>query len=248
MNKLTDYILEPGNQLYRYDIVQPPKEWSTVFKNPEYVYPDTGIKNQIDAFFFFNSIFFAIETGRCALEKERKKGYPYQGLWITKCTIEESVKLFDLRDFVLCVELLSVLDRTGYGIFSDKFKTWKGIPLSKILPILRPIEDILLNPNDAYANVTVREAVLEIQKILEIQNDHIGHLLQLFTDYSNGVYFRKLLQDKGYEGYIFNETNSFCPIPGSDTICVFESIKFQPPHIEFTLKEKEAEASLDNLR
>jgi len=60
MNKLTDYILEPENQLYRYDIVQPPKEWSTVFKNPEYVYPDTGIKNQIDAFFFFNSIFLQL--------------------------------------------------------------------------------------------------------------------------------------------------------------------------------------------
>lgn len=245
MNKLADYILEPDSQLYRYDIVQPPKEWGTDFKNPEYIYSDTGAKNQFGAFFFFNSFEYAYNTAICALGKNKEKA---DGIWITKCTIEESVKLLDLRDFVLCVELLSVLDRTGYGIFCDEFKTWKGIPLSKLLPVLRPIEDILLNSNDAYANVTVREAVLEIQKILEIQNDHIGYLLQLFTDYSNGVYFRKLLQDNGYEGYIFNETNSFCPIPGSDTICVFKSIKFQPPHIEFTLNEKEAGASLDNLR
>ena len=38
MNELTDYILEPGSQLYRYDIVQPPKEWSTDYTNTEINY------------------------------------------------------------------------------------------------------------------------------------------------------------------------------------------------------------------
>lgn len=187
MNELTDYILEPGSQLFRYDIVQPPKEWSVEFKNPEYVYPDTGAKNQNGAYFFFNSLKYAYNTAIFAFGKNKEKA---DGIWITKCTIKEPVKLLDLRDFLLCSELLAFLDRTGYEIFCDELKTWKGVPFSRLLPILRPIEEKMLNSNDAYANATVREAVLEIQKILRIQNDHIGYLLQLFTDYSNETYFR----------------------------------------------------------
>ena len=243
MNKLTDYILEPGNQLYRYDIVQPPKEWSTVFKNPEYVYPDTGIKNQIGAFFFFNSIFFAIETGRCALEKERKKGYPYQGLWITKCEINTSIKLLDLRDSIICIELLAALDKAGFAIFVDKLKSWQGISFSKLKPIIQPVEDLVLNDINPVNNEEVRNAIKEMHDVLKIEMTNIGHLLQMFTDYSNGYYFRRLLQEKGYEGYIFNETNCPIPIVGSDTICIFKSTKFLPPCVEAIYTEKEAEAS-----
>ncbi len=53
MNTIGEYFLEKGSHLYRYDIVKPPKDWSTVFKNPQYANRDIGVKNQICAFFFF---------------------------------------------------------------------------------------------------------------------------------------------------------------------------------------------------
>ena len=151
MNTIKEFVLKKGFCLYRYDIVEPPKEWNTDYKNPEYEYPDTGIKNLIGAFFFFNSFQYAYKTAICAVEKEKA-----DGIWITRCTLKEPVKLFDLRDFILCVELLAVLDKTENEIFCDEFKTWNGTPLSKLLPILRPVEDILLNSKDAYAIIAVR--------------------------------------------------------------------------------------------
>ena len=85
--------------------------------------------------------------------------------------------------------------------------------------------------------------IKEMHDVLKIEMTNIGHLLQMFTDYSNGYYFRRLLQEKGYEGYIFNETNCPIPIVGSDTICIFKSTKFLPPCVEAIYTEKEAEAS-----
>ena len=252
MNKLTDYIVEPGSQLYRYDVVQPPKEWNTDYINPEYSYPHTGVKNQIGAFFFFNSAYFALETGKCALVNEKKKGVSYHGIWLTKCVIKTSVKLLDLRDSIVCIELLAALNKAGFAICCDELKSWKGISFSKLASIIQPVEDVVLLDtswiNSVEKTRKVQKSILEMQKILEIDNTKIGHLLQLLTDFSNGVYFRALLQEKGYEGYIDDETNCPIHIKGSETICIFKSTKFFPPYIEATYTEKEAEASLDNLR
>ena len=251
MNELTDYILEPGSQLYRYDIIQPPKEWSTDYTNPEYSYPHTGSKNQIGAFFFFNSAYTALETGKCALVNEKKKGVSYHGIWLTKCVIKTSVKLLDLRDSIVCIELLAALNKAGFTIYSDELKSWDGIPFSKLANIIQPVEDIVLLDtswvNNEETTRKVQKSIMEMQKTLKIENTHIGHLLQLLTDFSNGFYFRKVLLDKGYEGYIFNETNRPFSGIGTDTICIFDSTKFQPPCIEASITRKEAETSLDNI-
>lgn len=249
MNKLTNFILNPGCLLYRYDLKQPPEDWSVDFKNPEYVYPDRGIKNQIGAFFFFNSIQYTSKTASYAFRKN--KDIFYDGIWITKCIIKEPIKLLDLRDSIVCVELFAALDKAGYPIFCDKLKSWDGIPFTKLLNIIQPIEGIvLLDSNWQYNQNTerkVQKTIIEMQKILNIDNCHIGHLLQLLTDFSNGFYFRKVLLDKGYEGYIFNETNRPFSGIGTDTICIFDSTKFQPPCIEASITRKEAETSLDNI-
>ena len=249
MNKLTDYILEPRNQLYRYDIVQPPKEWSTVFKNPEYVYPDTGVKNQIGAFFFFNSYKQAKDTALFSWRKNKNSNR--NGIWITKCTISAPIRLLDLRDSIVCIELLAALDKVGLAIFSDDLKSWNGISFSELARYIQPIEEIVLLDtnwvNNEETTRKVQNSIKGMQNILNIENTHIGHLLQLLTDFSNGAYFRELLQEKGYEGYIFNETNCPIPINGSDTICIFKSTKLLPPYVEVIYTEKEAVASLDNL-
>ena len=246
MNQLKDYILRLGEKLYRYDIIEPPKDWSSNFKNPEYVYPDTGIKNQIGAFFFFNSRNQAVNTANCAFRKHENN---VEGIWITECTIKESIRLLDLRDSIFCIELLAALDKTGFTIFSDKLKSWEGVSFSKLANIIQPVEDIVLADtnwvNDKEVAKKVQVSINGMQKILNIENTHIGHLLQLLTDFSNGDYFRTLLQVKGYEGYIFNETNCPIPIIGSDTVCIFNSIKFSAPYVEILTFGKENRVYLD---
>ena len=247
MNQLRDCILHSGEKLYRYDIKEPPKEWSTGFKNPEYIYSNTrGIKNQIGAFFFFNSRNQAVNTANCAFRKN--KNYA-EGIWITECTIKESIRLLDLRDSIICIELLAAFDKARFDIFCDKLKSWEGTPFSELTNIIRPIEDIVLADtnwvNDKETTKKVQISIAGMQKSLKIENTHIGHLMQLLTDFSNGDYFRTLLQVKGYEGYIFNETNCPIPIIGSDTVCIFNSIKFSAPNVEFLTFGKENSVSLD---
>ena len=69
----------------------------------------------------------------------------------------------------------------------------------------------------------------EMERVLQIPNDHVGYLSQLLTDYSNGFHFKSMLQENGYEGYIFNETNNLFPAKGTDSICVFLSRKINSP-------------------
>ncbi len=233
MNQLTDYILQPEVQLYRYDIIEPPKDWSSNFKNPEYVYPDTGIKNLAGAFFFFNSYNQAENTGYCAINRHTNLA---KGLWITECTIKEPINLLDLRDSCFCIELLAVLDKSGFPIFTDKLKSWKGVSFAPLQNSIRPIEDFLLKDsswiNNQEQSTRIRMVAAEMERILSIPNDHIGYLLQLLTDYSNGLYFKSILHDKGYEGYIFNESNNLFPTVGMDTVCVWSSEKLYSPSCE----------------
>ena len=247
MNKLKEYILPIGKKLYRYDIKEPPKEWSSDFKNPEDVYSNTGIKNLIGAFFFFNSRIQAVKTANCAFRKHINTA---EGIWITECTIKEYIRLLDLRDSIICIELLAAFDKAGFDIFSDKLKSWEGIQFSKLANIIKPIEDVVLSDtkkwiNDKELTKIVRISITGMQKILNIENTNIGHLLQLLTDFTNGAYFKKLLQDNMYEGYIFNETNCPIPITGSDTVCIFNSTKFLAPRVEVINYEKETSASIN---
>lgn len=228
MNQLKDFILQPGTQLYRYDIKEPPQEWNTDFKNPEYVYPDKGVKNRVGAFFFFSSYEQAINTAYCAIQKNANLA---DGIWITECTISEPIRLLDIRDSFFCIELLAVLDKENYEILTDNFKTWKGRTFSELANIIHPIASIVLDSSWVHnpdKEEIVTNAAREVEKIMEIPTDRIGLLCQLLTDFSNGNSFRRMLEKKGYEGYICNESNFSS---GSDTVCVFEANKFQSPVI-----------------
>ena len=230
MNQLKDYILPLGEKLYRYDIKEPPKEWSTDFKNPEYVCSDAGIKNQIGAFFFFNSYHQAVKTAYCAIKKSVNIA---KGIWITECTTRRHIKLLDLRDICFCIELLAAFDKAGYPVLTDNFKSWKGESFADMQISIRSIEDIILEnslwaTNQEYAK-KIGIVAAEMERVLQIPNDHVGYLSQLLTDYSNGFHFKSMLQENGYEGYIFNETNNLFPAKGADSISVFLSRKINSP-------------------
>lgn len=227
MNQLKDYILETGTLLYRYDLKEPPKDWSKDFKNPEYVYSDLGVKNQVGAFFFFDSHNQATNTAQCAVQRHPNI---VDGIWITMCTIKKTVKLLDLRDFQFCTGLLFTLEHQKYNILIANFRTWQGVPFSDMSKSLQTICDISLEDSNWFLSSekskNIDSAILNVESILGFPNDNIGALCQLFTDYSNGEVFKNLLIEKGYEGYIFNESNHST---GSNTLCIFESNKFWEP-------------------
>ena len=58
------YMLPANTHLYRYDLVEPPVEWSTEYKSIEYQYLVHGCKNRIGAFFFFDSKYQAVRLLR----------------------------------------------------------------------------------------------------------------------------------------------------------------------------------------
>lgn len=70
-------------------------------------------------------------------------------------------------------------------------------------------------------NPTIRLAVINKINDFFYYRPHI--LCQTLTDFSNGEYFKTILKEKGYEGYIFNEN------PDSNTFCFFNSDKLTPP-------------------
>lgn len=139
----------------------------------------------------------------------------------------------DLRDSCFCIELLAVLDKSGFPIFTDDLKSWKGVSFATLQNSIRPIEETLLKDsswiNNQEQSTIIGKAAAEMEQILSISNDHIGHLFQLLTDYSNGFCFKSMLHDKGYDGYIFNETNNLFPTEGMDTICIWSSEKLHTP-------------------
>ena len=234
MNQLKDYILETGTLLYRYDLKEPPKEWSTIFKNPEYVYSNLGVKNQVGAFFFLDSLQQAANTAKCAVQRYQDKNF--DGIWITQCMIKKPIKLLDLRDASFCIELLAALDKSGYDILTGDFRTWEGMPFSEMKRSIYPIEEILLDSSwlhNPQKHNRVGAATKEVEDVLGFPTDCIGRLCQLFTDFNNGVHFKSLLEKRGYEGYIYNELSfSIYDHPrGTNTICVFVSNKFDSPQI-----------------
>ena len=52
--------------MFRYDLIEPPTEWSSTHRNIEYTGSIYGDKNSMSAFFFFNSECQAVGTARCA--------------------------------------------------------------------------------------------------------------------------------------------------------------------------------------
>lgn len=226
MNQLTDYILQPEVELYRYDIQLPPQEWDVDFKNPEYAHYTMGPKNQIGAFFFFNSFEQAEKTASRAVTQNKDMSSEF---WITKCKRNMDLRLLDLRDFLHCTGLLATLDHNGFNVLTDDFKTWHGIPFSAIASNIKQIEAISKDPNwylDKAKSEIVNLAVTKVEDTFLFLNDNIGALCQLLTDFSNGFSFKSQLQENGYEGYIFNESDHS---EGSDTLCILDCNKFYPP-------------------
>ena len=55
------------------------------------------------------------------------------------------------------------------------------------------------------------------------EKDQLCFACQQLTDFENGFIFKKILQDKGFDGYMFHEAES-------TTFCIFQSNKLSEPN------------------
>lgn len=204
-----------GISLYRYDIECPPSEWSTNFKSSFYNFPDLGFKNKVGAFFFFDNLQETVsyasnklsECEQIVIEKD-----PRKTIWITRTQISQSVNLLDFRKIKDVCSLYIFLIKSGIDIFIDEFRKTE-----------------FCMPSVPYA--TIKEAVFDLSNHINIEENRykimnfsygnnefekLKYAFQQLTDFSNGIIFKNILTEKGFDGYIFKESEA-------NTYCIFDS-------------------------
>ena len=96
----TSKNIKKGMKLYRYDVVEPPKDgWNTSFKSPIYIWDYEGPKNEIGAFFLFDSEKEALDVAKNVIVQRNdflKSFNPQLSVWLTETTTTEDIQMLDL--------------------------------------------------------------------------------------------------------------------------------------------------------
>lgn len=231
-------LLPANTYLYRYCVGDElPKEWSRNVKNPQYAIEGRERKNLIGAYFFYEDEDTAKNVARCAL-RDYGSQHHIDYCTLTSCHTIEDVNLLDLSGDLKPYPFLETLHSESINVLTDEFLNYfKGqLPFSsyrenfnKLICQKEPFSQS--NPN-WQNNCTIYEPLLMF--FTHRGNMHI--LGQLVTDFNNGCVFKRLLQERGYEGYIFNEEKD------CSTVCLFDSDKLSSPSHQIMNIE------LDNLR
>lgn len=219
-------ILPAHTPLYRYDLKEPPKEWSTSFH--EYKYEGWGNKNIIGAFFFYDNIENCQST--CANEAN------YQGTYyLTKCETAREANLLCLC-FEKMIRLLDVLYHEGIDVFNSEmctFSTGDARPLSnKSEEFERYIKLVDKEQKSDKDCMKLLSLVNDITQYIEPSrgNANFRYMGQLLTDFMNGPIFKRYLSENGYEGYVFFEHDEGTPCV--KTYCFFDQTLLSTPSCE----------------
>lgn len=222
------FNMPKGSKLYRYDLAEPPHQWSIEHKNPEYQY-NSKSKNQFGGFFFFNSLYQAVGTCKAAFDRYKRE---YQCAWLTECETICDVSLLDLRMELTISATLLDLYKGGIDIFNDNFHVYsnKGPQITfsifkKDIESFAQIVEVQEWYRNKEKNRTVDDFIYKIEQHF-IANDNVGLLGQRLTDLENGILFSNLLRERQRDGYIFNEANRQ---EGTDTVCLINSDVLSSP-------------------
>lgn len=223
-----DKAVKSGTILYRYDIVQPPAHgWNNDFKSPIYdnYMREVGPKNSIGAFFFFDDKTTAIEVAKNILKQKEwiKDLNPDLNIWLTTAYIREDLYMLDLSGCNDVVDLYVNLWNENIDIFRDDFYKYGDIFGSKPMSQLRQdVKQIADNDNGGRNSIaTCKCNIFNFYNTFE-DKKILPFACQELTDFSNGGIFKELLENKGYEGYIFRETDA-------NTFCLFNPNKLSKP-------------------
>lgn len=216
-------------QLYRYDVIQPPTEgWSNDYKSPIYEY-EHGPKNEIGAFYFFDSRNVSIEVGKNVIDKKKeliKENNPELSLWITSTRNFEELIMLDLSHCSDVIDLYISLWNEGIDVFRDDFYKFSRFSTSKLSQIREDVEYLSRHKESSSdKTLTCKCNISNLFHEYE-EKDKLGYASQGLTDFCNGKIFKDLLEERGLEGYIFRETDA-------NTYCLFNSEKLSQP-IAFT--------------
>ncbi len=204
--------LNSGYNLYRYNLTEPPINWSEQYKNPQYQ-SSRGAKNAIGAYFFYSKKDTAITVGHKAITAMERKDQGDRNLYITKAYLISDVNLLDLSFNEPWPELM--LDRlydNGIDVLTDSFT---HLNPEYTLSIIR--NDYLAVKNARQSGSPLRwddQRSINVNSFFNCNSSYLG---QCLTDYNNGAIFKNLLTEKGYDGYIFVEEIN------DPTICLFNS-------------------------
>lgn len=221
------YMLPANTHLYRYDLVEPPVEWSTEYKSIEYQYFVHGCKNRIGAFFFFDSKYQAVKTAEIAV----KKHPGCKGIWITECVTFDNIQLLELRYEKSTGCMMSILEE-GIDIFNERYHKFGKNECNDFSHMRQSVLQLkeMIADTEWWRKGENHKLLDDVLKTIEnttgVQPEATGWFCQQLTDFHNGEVFKTDLQTKKFEGYIFNEANG---TKGSNTICVFSSEKISRP-------------------
>lgn len=218
--------LPKGYVLHRYDLIKPPTQWSIGFKNPIYVENESGVKNYINAFFFFNSYEQAYKTGM--LQQQNSQTSNDGCMYMTKCVIKDNLKLLDLSKISHCTNLIRQLKLLGFDIINHIFIIATDAELEELKHTIDNVVDIRENyPEDCYDLPDFVQGIHYIEYFLGFDEMKPGYLCQRLSDCKTGMLFKHFLLSHGYEGYVFDESYR-----GSNayTFCILEPDKLEQPN------------------
>lgn len=204
-------ILEPGDRLYRYDLSgKMPDNWNSTVHSIEYNTSEYGPKNSIGAIFLYDVEIAAKQVLSAAIKKQKKLENHIEQATITTTEILQEIKLLDLETGIdKCTQILSVLYELGIDVIThDFFNYFKR----ESFDIIRKYF-LDLYSEDMQCRISAADA------IEQFFCGHPPYLGQLLTDFGNGQHFKSLLQNAGFEGYVFMEQYA------SNTYCIFDSNK-----------------------
>lgn len=201
--------------LYRYDLDQPPTDWSTDFKNFEYRDTKLGDKNKAGLFFFTDSLDIAKHLGNSAAIKESKAEY----YLTTSAQIDNTLNLIDFSNCWNIYQMLCVLDDLKIRNLVNNFETF--------------ISDITFNQmNQLFDEIELEKDIIKKSNIITGQlkfsknfrdSFDVSLFGQRLTDFDNGIKFRKIIKDNyseidGYKWREFEDNRGL-------TYCLFDSDK-----------------------
>jgi len=208
-------ITEISPKLFRYDLEQPPLEWSTTFHNNEDSYNDSilGYKNKAGLFFFTDSINIAVELGRIASEKENRDKY-----FLT--TLEEfdfPVKLIDFSENDNIYFMLYSLMEMGIDVLTNQFKTFNNDQNFGEFKSIFNSAVSALKEND----IRKWRKLIDQLRIGTNSGEHFHVFGQRLTDFDNGIVFKYLVKSlyPDINGYRWKENHI------GFTYCLFDSDK-----------------------
>ena len=146
-----------------------------------------------------------------------KKGIAISEATITEVAVQSDIVLLDLASGIeRCTNLLSVLREINLDVINDSFINYSQTGYPPFSAIKKDFDNIYSN------DYSVKNKAADIvEKFFFTLLPLLG---QLLTDFDNGFVFRKMLLEKGYEGYVFNEE------PTSPTYCLFFPEKLSRPY------------------